>query len=918
MFKTIKVRVWRAPAMLAPALSLTAAALLGATVYIWSGDNAIAEAQPAAENTVQTAERKKFVYSPLQSESHYKKLTKAIRLNLSRIHFVKLRVDDQLSEKIFDAFLDNLDAERNILLREHIDDYTEKYRHQIDEILNSGDLDIIFNIFNFFRSRALIRLQQELDGLQKHLNSFDFSINENLLVDRELAEWQTSEAALDDLWRRYIKNQVLSLKINGKDEEQTAKIISERLGNELRELQRMRPIDVFNLFMNSYMVLYDAHTSYMSPTSAENFNINMRLSLEGIGAVLQQNKEYIKVVSISPGGPAKKQGELQPGAQIIGVAQNDQPFEDIIGWRLDEVIDKIRGPRGTVVRLKVLQPDETELNNAIIIAITRGRIELEQQTAKKKLLEIDIDGKQCRIGIITLPSFYLDFGGRSRGEKNYRSATRDVSRLIEELKQEYVDGLIIDLRNNGGGSLDEANAMVGMFIESGPTVQVKRSNGRIYKQGKVLRTSHYSLPLAVLINRLSASASEIFSGAIQDYNRGLVIGGQSYGKGTVQSLHPMPSGQIKVTDAKFYRISGASTQLKGVMPDILFPPVYYNKKYGEENLKYALAWDQITGTRHRQYHDYDLIIDKLRDRHINRTGDIPEFNFLRERVNFWQQQDEKDKWASLSEAVRREEQEQNKQRTKKLEMLRNPQKNTKEKDEDQSDQKIAGQTEDVTGNDKAGAANTDQKISGQTGEVASNDKAGAANTDQKIAGQTGDVTSNDKAGAANTDQKIAGQTGDVTSNDKAGAANIDQKIAGQTGDVTSNDKAGAANTDQKIAGQTGDVTSNDKAGAANIDQKIAGQTGDVTSNDKAGAANTDQKIAGQTEDVAGNDKAGAANTEQTDDETDQDKQKPAADPLLSEAAHILLDSISLLKNALNTEPDKSVQNHPAESVPTVH
>ena len=641
---------------------------------------ATAESDTSEEQVAETGEPA-FDYAPLQPEAHYPALVSEIRRILEGQHYTKMRLDDELSEQILMNYISNLDNERNILLRSQVQQFVEQYRHSLDDVIRVGDLLPAFYLANLFRKRGLDRLDRELENLSEKIAGMDFTRHEELLLDRELAEWQTDEAAVDDLWRRYLKNQVLSLRLKDeKSDEEIVKKLRERLTDQRRNLRRFRAVDVFNVFMNSYTELYDSHTNYMSPSNAENFNISMRLSLEGIGAVLTQMKQYVEVVSISPGGPAEKQGELQAGDRIIAVAQGDAPFENIIGLRLDDVISKIRGPRGSTIRLRVLAAGIDDITDAREFAIVRDRIQLEQQAAKKKIIEVKNDGKDHRVAVISLPSFYLDFRGRDRHERNYRSSTRDVLRLLDELREEDIAGLIFDLRSNGGGSLQEANSMVGLFIGSGPTVQVKRSSGRIIRQGKIVRSAYFDKPLLVLINRLSASASEIFSGAIQDYGRGLVVGGQSFGKGTVQSIHPLSAGQLKITDAKFYRISGASTQLKGVIPHIMFPPLVDRKKVGEDTLDFAMPWDQIGGVRHRAYGDYEPLLPELLTRHRARINAHPEFLFLEARREYWLEKEEEDSRVSLHEQSRIDRHADRKSRWEKLEKIRNPDKKTDDTD----------------------------------------------------------------------------------------------------------------------------------------------------------------------------------------------------------------------------------------------
>ncbi len=384
--------------------------------------------------------------------------------------------------------------------------------------------------------------------------------------------------------------------------------------------------------MNSLAETYDPHTEYFSPRSSENFNINMSLSLEGIGAVLQNDDEYTKIVRLVPAGPADKSKLLAPGDRIVAIAQGGEDFVDVVGWRIDEVVDLIRGPKGSQVRLQVIPAAAADEHQTRTVSIIRNTIKLEEQAAQKRVLEIIRNDRPYRIGVIKLPTFYADFQGMQAGDPNYRSTTRDVKRLIAELKEEKIDGLVLDLRNNGGGSLSEANSLVGLFIETGPTVQIRNAGGEIEVMGDADPSVDYDGPLTVMVNRLSASAAEIFAGAIQDYGRGLVVGSTSFGKGTVQSLRDLNHGQLKITEAKFYRISGASTQHRGVEPDINLPNIYDNKDIGEAALPNALPWDTIPPARYLPYGGYESQLTRIRSLSLQRQSLDPDFRYLNAQI----------------------------------------------------------------------------------------------------------------------------------------------------------------------------------------------------------------------------------------------------------------------------------------------
>ncbi|MFN2289144.1 MAG: carboxy terminal-processing peptidase, partial [Chromatocurvus sp.] len=467
-----------------------------------------------------------------------------------------------------------------------------------------------------------------------------------------------NEAELDERWRKHLKNQALSLRLADKDEDDIADVLVKRYTRQLKRVAQYNAQDVFQVYANALTELYDPHTNYLSPRRSENFNINMSLSLEGIGAVLQSDDDYTKVVRLVAAGPADKQGDLRPSDRIVAVGQGeDGAMEDVVGWRLDEVVDLIRGPKDSTVCLGVMPgtpgatPEERKT-----IRIVRNTVKLEEQSAQKRILEVpagnDTTDKTVKIGVIDIPAFYIDFDAMRRGEQDYKSTTRDVSRLLEELQQANVEGIIIDLRSNGGGSLQEANELTGLFIEYGPTVQIRHSSRRVWRDGKRLRSAYYEGPLMVMINRLSASASEIFAGAIQDYERGIIVGDRSFGKGTVQTMVPLEEGQLKVTESKFYRISGDSTQHRGVVPDIEFPSMFNAEEIGESSLDHALAWDQINPVRHRRYGDLDSVIPELDTLFNERKKDNGELNYLVEQFSMANDQSSVDR-VSLNEGVRR-------------------------------------------------------------------------------------------------------------------------------------------------------------------------------------------------------------------------------------------------------------------------
>ncbi|MDB2689165.1 carboxy terminal-processing peptidase [Luminiphilus sp.] len=547
-------------------------------------------------------------------------------------HYASRRYDDGLSAQHFAAYIDALDPQRMFFDAADISEFA-KWRLELDNAGRSGNLDPAFTIFDRYHQRLKERLESILASLPDTLARFDYSVEEFLVIDHSLMPWADDTSELDDRWRKRLKNQALSLKMADKAPEEIPITLERRYQNQLNRLDQYNAQDVFQIYANTLAEQYDPHTNYFSPRRAENFDINMSLSFEGIGAILQIDDEYAKVARLVPAGPADKQGQLRPSDLIIGVGQGDEgPIEDVVGWRLDEIVDLIRGPQNTTVRLEVI-PGKGKTDERRVVPIQRNEVKLEEQAAQKEIIEFEDESEvKHRIGVIDIPAFYIDFEAYRRGDKNYRSTTRDVKRLIDELVAAGVEGLVIDLRDNGGGSLQEANQLTGLFIEYGPTVQIRSAESRVWRDGKRRRSNYYEGPLAVMINRLSASASEIFAGAIQDYGRGIVVGEQSFGKGTVQSLVPLQEGQLKITESKFYRISGGSTQHKGVLPDIDYPSVFDPAQIGESALDNALSWDQISPARFNRYQDYNTILPGLMARHQQRAANDPDYRYLEDQV----------------------------------------------------------------------------------------------------------------------------------------------------------------------------------------------------------------------------------------------------------------------------------------------
>ena len=582
------------------------------------------------------------VYQPVSPTVEQARANILIARQLQFTHFRDLSINDSLSGDVFDAYLDYLDGQRVYLTQKDIDKFSA-IRLGLGSALKTGQLQPGFDIYNLVQQRIIERLEFALNLIDNGIDKLDFSADERILLDRSDADWAADREALDDLWVQRIKNTVLAQRLNDSDDESIKEALHRRYEGQLKRAYQARSEDAFQAYMNAFAGMWDPHTSYFSPRTSENFNINMSLSLEGIGAVLQSDNEYTKVVRLVPGGPASKQGQLEPADRIVSVKQdNEEKPVNVIGWRLDEVVDLIRGPRESTVTLEVIPADAADETVTETIAIERDKVKLEEQSASKEVIEFERGNSTYSIGVINIPTFYADFKAMQDGDPNYKSTTRDVRKLIDELKADGVDGVVMDLRNNGGGALHEANDLVGLFIEEGPTVQIRNSNNDVQVLNDEDPSVAYDGPLVVLVNRMSASASEIFAGAIQDYGRGLVVGSQTFGKGTVQAVRPLNHGQLKITQSKFYRVSGGSTQHKGVIPDIEIPSRVDKTRIGEDALDHALPWDQIEAVPHARYFDFSGIIDELRKRHDTRFEENPEFSLLQKEIEFLKQQREQE------------------------------------------------------------------------------------------------------------------------------------------------------------------------------------------------------------------------------------------------------------------------------------
>jgi len=549
---------------------------------------------------------------------------------LRKQHYEDIAIDDEFSKLWLDEYLDFLDPSKSYLTQTDIEQFNSTYADQLDDYAARGDLEAAEAIYELYRERAVSQLEILLDTLEDPEWAFDYSSNDVLPTDRDDYEWPaTVEDARANAMRR-LTLLMLNLKLADRTEEESREQLTRRYMSQLASIKQQKTQQVLDMYLNALGHVYDPHTDYFSPRDSENFEINMSLSLEGIGAVLQKEDEYTKVVSVVPGGPADKQGQLKAADRIVAIGEgSDCEFIDIVGWRLDEVVDRIRGAKGTSVRLKVIPSDEENLSEEYnIIPIVRDKVALEDNAAKGEMIQVESQGETFNLGVIDIPSFYLDINGMRNRDPEYRSTTRDVKQILDGFMADGVDGVIIDLRQNGGGSLLEAATLTDLFVDPGPVVQIRDQNDRIYRNHRARSRAYYTGPMMVLIDRLSASASEIFAGAIQDYSRGLIVGSQSFGKGTVQSVQSLPSGQLKLTESKFYRISGDSTQHKGVVPDIKLPGLFNPLDIGESSYLNALGWDQIRGIPHRRYDDYREFIDQLLQSHEQRMQTNADMQYL--------------------------------------------------------------------------------------------------------------------------------------------------------------------------------------------------------------------------------------------------------------------------------------------------
>ena len=549
---------------------------------------------------------------------------------LASRHYRTQKVDDALSERYLDEYIGLLDAGKNYFLQSDIDEF-EQWRLKLDDLAKRGDIKPGFIMFNRLRDRAMAQLQNNIALLEDSEFQFDFSGEASIILDGDERDWLASPEAADAFWLKRMTDALIRLLLNEKDLEEARELVAKRFKNQIKQFDQRDSQDVFQLYTNALGSLYDPHTSYLSPRTNENFKINMSLSLTGIGAELTTEDDYTKVSRLIPGGPADLQGVLKAEDKIVGVGQAEKPIVDVIGWRIDEVVELIRGEKDTKVRLELI-PSKGDSSNTKTITIVRDKVKLEDKSAQSTILEIDLNGEAFKLGVIDIPAFYMDFEAYRARDPEFKSTTRDVYNLVEELTEANVDGIVLDLRNNGGGSLYEATSLTDLFIDYGPVVQIRDAEQKVYRNHRASRRAAYSGPLIVMINRLSASASEIFAGALQDYGRALIVGTQSFGKGTVQEVAELSEGQLKMTISKFYRVSGDSTQHRGVIPDIAFPSLHDIEKIGESEQDNALPWDRIHRVPHQTQDHLTPYVAPLTASHLKRRSADPDFASLVERI----------------------------------------------------------------------------------------------------------------------------------------------------------------------------------------------------------------------------------------------------------------------------------------------
>lgn len=625
----------------------------------------------------------------LTPEDKHNHTTRLITHFLDKYHYKDFNLNNTLSNKILDSYIALLDPNRSYFYQKDIDSF-QIFRFKLDEALTQPKLYAPYQIFKLYQARVDERVLYALESLN---NEFDFTIDEKLLIERINEDWAKNKYELDEIWRKRVKNDVLALKLADKENDEIKETLEKRYNSIAKRSNQVNAEDVYQLFINSFTSTLEPHTSYMSPRNSENFEIRMSLSLEGIGALLRTDGEFTVVERVIPGGPAELSDLLHASDRIVGIAQqNEKSFKDVVGWKLEDVVNLIRGNKGTVVKLQILPSSEGKAAKIKEIEITRDKVKLEEQAAKSEIIEIQDGANTHKIGVINVPTFYIDFAAYQRGDNNYRSTTRDVDNLIQMLKSKNIDSLILDLRFNGGGSLTEATQLAGLFIDKGPIVQVQDSSGHIEVHRDRDSSISYDGPLVVLVDRYSASASEIVASAIQDYQRGLVVGETTFGKGTVQQLVDLNNfgsnekyklGHLKATIAQYFRINGGSTQYRGVVPDIDYLTNINSEKYGERALKNALPWSSISSINHHIGPVNEHVINKTNIMHKSRIENDVKFNSLREIMQLDYEYRDKNS-ITLLEASRKKEYEKfENTRSAHEEILKNTQETLTESDDNE-------------------------------------------------------------------------------------------------------------------------------------------------------------------------------------------------------------------------------------------
>ena len=617
---------FRAPT--SPRLRLALALLVAACIVVLAGSGA--DHAPLSPALASSGE--------LVASERHRRVMRLVSEVVERQHYRQAALDDDMSSQIYERYLEALDGSRSYLLATDIAEF-ERLRYELDDAIDRADAGPAFEIFTRYqqRNREVLRHAIALLDIEP-----DFTLDESFKFDRTDEGWPATDAELRELWRKRVKNDALSLLLAGKTWPEASEVLRKRYERVAKRVEQITADDVFETFMNAYSHVYDPHSNYLSPRNSEEYNIAMSLSYEGIGASLQLVDDHVTIMNVLPGGSAAASTEIKVGDRITAVGQGESgPMTDVVGWRLDDVVQLIRGPLNTVVRLQILPGGVSPGSAETQLSLTRAKITLESQAAQKEVHTLKRADKDLRIGVISVPSFYQDFQARVAGDADYRSTTRDVRRLVDELRAEGIDSLVVDLRDNGGGHLSEATSLVGLFVERGPVVQLRETNGRIEVLDDPEPGVAWEGPLVVLVNRASASASEIFAGAIQDYQRGLVVGQQTYGKGSVQNLYPLDRyalgpkagfGQLTVTIGKYYRVTGDSTQHRGVEPDIALPSLLNTDDIGESTRESALPWDRINAARFTPGPSEMPVVTLLSHEHEQRIANNPDFVALQADV----------------------------------------------------------------------------------------------------------------------------------------------------------------------------------------------------------------------------------------------------------------------------------------------